>query len=258
MFKHILHKTAFQVGVPKTLAFRTLFLKELYTLSTGSMVYSALLILYAGAALPFTGSGYWFSAGFSDFRSFFLNIPVLFCTILPLLTMNTWTDEVKFQTDRLLASYPVSKITIVLGKYTALLVCFTVLFFMLLCIPLSVLPIVYFDSTSFILSAAALFLFGAAIIALSLALSCITAHAAVSFLLSFFTGVFFTASHLIAQILPLPHHLTAVVRYCSFTLHFESAARGIFDTRDFVFYLLLTAAAGGFNIFILIIKEDNQ
>lgn len=258
MLTRILRTNSVQLDVPKTLAFKTLFFKELSTLATGGTVYITLAVLYAGAALPFTGSGYWFSAGFSDFRSFFLNIPLLFCTILPLLTMNIWTDEVKFQTDRLLASYPVSKITFVLGKYAALLVCFTVLFFMLLCIPLSVLPLVYFDALSFILSAAALFLFGAAVIALSLALSCIAAHAAVSFLLSFLTGLFFTASHLIPQLLPLPQHLAALLRYCSFTLHFESAARGIFDTRDFVFYLLLTAAGVGFNIFILIIKEDHQ
>ena len=258
MFTQILQSRTFQLDVPRMLAFRTLFFKELFTLSTGSMVYITLAVLYAGAALPFTGSGYWFSAGFSDFRSFFLNIPLLFCTILPLLTMNSWTDEAKFQTDRLLASYPVSKITFVGGKYAALLVCFTVLFFLLLCIPLSVLPLVYFDARSFILSAAAVFLFGAAVLSFSLALSCISVHAAVSFLLSFFIGLFFTVSHLIPQVIILPNYLAALLQYCSFMLHFESAARGIFDTRDFVFYLLLIAAGGALNIFILIIKEEQQ
>lgn len=239
-------------------AFKALFTKELHTLVYSPALYAAALVLYLGAALPFVGSGYWFSAGLSDFRSFFLNLPFLFCIVIPLLAMNSWADEKKHGTDRLLAAYPIDKRQLAAAKYAALLVCFAGAASLTMVIPLSVIPLVYFDVFPFFLSYCAVLFFGAALSAWSLALSNISAHTAVSFLLSFFTGIFFTASHVLAQILPLPSFIVKVLRYCSFTLHFESAARGIFDTRDFFFYILLIIAAQGLSVFLLYAQEESR
>ena len=126
-------------------AFKALFNKELHTLIYSPTLYAAALVLYLGAALPFVGSGYWFSAGLSDFRSFFLNLPFLFCIVIPLLAMNSWADEKKHGTDRLLAAYPVDKRLLVAAKYAALLVCFAGTATLTMVIPLSVIPLVYFD-----------------------------------------------------------------------------------------------------------------
>lgn len=240
----------------KRQAFQALFFKELKALLHSPALYAAALVLYLGAALPFVGSGYWFSAGFSDFRPFFLNLPFLFCIIIPLLTMNSWTEENKYGTDRLLAAYPVDKGLLAAAKYTALVLCFTAAASLTVIIPLSVIPLVYFDFFSFILSYIAVLFFGAAFTAWSLALSNISSHPAVSFLLGFFTGLFFTASHVLTHIIPLPGFLVKLLRYCSFTLHFEAAARGIFDTRDFFFYILLIIFAQGFAVFLLTVKEE--
>ena len=229
-------------------AFKALFNKELHALIYSPALYAAALVLYLGAALPFVGSGYWFSAGLSDFRSCFLNLPFLFCIVIPLLAMNSWADEKKHGTDRLLAAYPVDKRLLAAAKYAALLVCFAGAATLTMLIPLSVIPLVYFD----------VLFFGAAFTAWSLALSNISAHTAVSFLLSFFTGIFFTASHVLAQVLPLPSVIVKILRYCSFTLHFESAARGIFDTRDFFFYILLIVAAQGLSVFLLYVQEESR
>ena len=234
-------------------AFKALFNKELHSLIYSPALYAAALVLYLGAALPFVGSGYWFSAGLSDFRAFFLNLPFLFCIVIPLLVMNSWADEKKHGTDRLLAAYPVDKRLLAAAKYAALLVCFAGAATLTMVIPLSVIPLVYFDFFPFFLSYCAVLFFGAAFTAWSLALSNISAHTAVSFLLSFFT-----ASHVLAQVLPLPSAIVKILRYCSFTLHFESAARGIFDTRDFFFYILLIVAAQGLSVFLLYVQEESR
>ena len=239
-------------------AFKALFDKELHTLIYSPTLYVAVLVLYLGSALPFVGSGYWFSAGLSDFRSFFLNLPFLFCIVIPLLAMNSWADEKKHGTDRLLAAYPVDKQLLATAKYAALLVCFAGAATLTMVIPLSVIPLVYFDFFPFFLSYCAVLFFGAAFTAWSLALSNISAHTAVGFLLGFFTGIFFTASHVIAQALQLPSAIAKILRYCSFTLHFESAARGIFDTRDFFFYTLLIVAAQGVSVFLLYVQEESR
>jgi len=239
-------------------AFHALFNKEVKALVYSPAVYASALVLYLGAALPFVGSGYWFSAGISDFRPFFLNLPFLFCIVIPLLAMNGWTDENKHHTDRLLAAYPVDKNLLAAAKYAALLVCFTITATVTLIIPLSVIPLVYFDFFAFFLSYCAVLLFGAAFTAWALALSNISAHTAVGFLLGFFTGIFFTVSHLLAQVLPFPACIGKFLRYCSFSLHFEAAARGIFDTRDFFFYIILIAAAHGLSVFMLYYKEEHR
>ena len=242
----------------RSLVFKALFVKELKAIIYSPATYAAVLVLYLGAALPFVGSGYWFSAGLSDFRPFFLNLPFLFCIVIPLLAMNSWADEKKHGTDRLLAAYPVDKNVLAAAKYTALLVCFACASSIMMIIPLSVIPLVYFDCFPFFLSYCAVLFFGAAFTAWALALSNISIHTAVSFLLGFFIGIFFTASHILAQLLPLPFVIARILRYCSFTLHFESAARGIFDTRDFFFYIILIALAQGLSVFMLHFKEDRQ
>ena len=239
-------------------AFRALFHKELKALMYSPTVYAAALVLYLGAALPFVGSGYWFSAGLSDFRPFFLNLPFLFCIVIPLLAMNSWSDEKKSHTDRLLAAYPIDNFLLAAAKYAALLVCFTVAATAVLIIPLSVIPLVYFDFFSFFLSYCAMMLFGAAFTAWALALSNASIHTPVNFLLGFFTGIFFTVSHVLAQLIPLPACAAGILRYCSFTLHFEAAARGIFDTRDFFFYAALIAAAQGISVLLLYLKEEQR
>lgn len=232
-------------------AFKALFFKELYERLSSPVLYAALLVLYFAAALPFVGSGYWFSAGLSDFRFFFLNLPFLLCIIIPLLAMNSWSDEKKHGTDRLLASYPVTVFLLSAAKYAALFVCGAGATLITLCIPLSVLPLVYFDFLPFFLSYCAILLFTAALSAWALALSSLCSHTALNFLLTVLTGLFFTASHVLAQVLPLPSFVVDMLQYCSFLLHFESAARGIFDTRDFFFYCFSIIAAHGLAVFIL-------
>ncbi len=240
------------------IAFLALCKKELRDLFFSPVAYIAVIVLHLGLALPFIGSGYWFSAGFSDFRPFFLHFPFLFCFVFPLLTMNSWTDEQKHRTDRLLSIYPVPLAVIVTGKYAALCLWFMLMLVISLCIPLSVLPLVYFDAASFLLSYSALVFFGAALLAVSLALSSISAHTPLSFLLSFFVCLFFTVSHAFAAVFSLPPFIAAFLRYCSFPLHFESAARGIFDTRDFFFYIMLIICGIALNLFILAEKESRR
>ncbi len=239
-------------------AFSALCKKELRDLFFSPVAYTAAVVLHLGLALPFIGSGYWFSAGFSDFRPFFLHFPFLFCFIFPLLTMNSWTDEQKYRTDRLLAAYPVPVFVIAAGKYAALCLWFLLMLGISLCIPFSVLPLVYFDAASFVLSYSALVFFGAALLAVSLALSSISAHIAVSFLLSFFVCLFFTVSHAFTAVFSLPLFVQSFLRYCSFPLHFESAARGIFDTRDFFFYILLIICGTALNVFVITARNARR
>jgi len=176
-------------------------------------------------------------------------MPLLFCVVIPMLTMSSWSDEKKQFTDKFLFSLPVSIRYIVLGKYLSLILIWSIMLALSLVIPLSVFSLAYFDSGSFFVSYISIFLFGAGIISISLGLSAVSGKPEINFLLSFLTVLFFTI------IYPLTRNLTLllneIISYLSFSSHFESAARGLFDSRDIIFYLILVALGIELNVFIL-------
>lgn len=225
--------------------------KEICIMYKTSVPYSAAIVFILGAGLFFIGSDYWFNAGLSDFRAFFFNMPFLLCIIIPMLTMSLWADEKKQFTDKFLFSFPVSIRLIVIGKCLSLVCIWFCILVLSTFIPISVFNLVSFGKGSFFISYLAMFFFGAGIIAVSSALSSFSRHASINFLFSFLTVLFFTFIYSVIQKTLLPHVLKNIFRYISFSSHFESAARGIFDLRDFVFYILLALFGIELNVFII-------
>ena len=215
--------------------------KEFKMMYKSSSFYAASLFFLAGAAIAFIGSDSWFNAGLSDLKNFFLNMPLLFCVVIPMLTMSSWSDEKKQFTDKLLFSLPVSIRYIVLGKYLSLILIWSIMLALSLAIPLSVFSLAYFDAGSFFVS----------YISISLGLSAVSGKTEINFLLSFLTVLFFTIIYPLTKNLNLPLLPNKIIAYLSFSSHFESAARGLFDSRDIIFYLILVALGIELNVFIL-------
>lgn len=220
--------------------------------------YGAALFFVLLSGILFIGNNTWLYSGQSDFKIFFLNMPVLFCVMIPLLTMNSWADEKKQFTDKLLFSLPISIRGIVLGKYLSLIALWFLILSLTMIIPISVFSLGYFSIPSFFLSWISVFLFGTGIIAISLAIAAVSRHSAVNFLISFLIISFFTFIHLLMQQFENYSFITAVLNYFSFIRHFESAARGVFDSRDFIFYFILVAFGIELNTFILQIEKDKR
>lgn len=225
--------------------------KEFRMMYKSSSFYAASLFFLAGAAIAFIGSDSWFNAGLSDLKNFFLNMPLLFCVVIPMLTMSSWSDEKKQFTDKFLFSLPVSIRYIVLGKYLSLILIWSIMLALSLVIPLSVFSLAYFDSGSFFVSYISIFLFGAGIISISLGLSAVSGKPEINFLLSFLTVLFFTIIYPLTRNVNFPLLLNEIIAYLSFSHHFESAARGLFDSRDLIFYLILVVLGIELNVFIL-------
>lgn len=235
-----------------------LFKKEFLSFCTMPVLYGAALFFVLGSGLLFIGGTSWFYAGQSDLRAFFLNIPILCCVVIPMFTMSIWADEKKQHTDKLLFSFPISIRGIVLAKYLSLIAAWFLLLILSAVIPVSVFRLGYFSLSSFFLSYCAVFFFGSGVIAFSSALSSLTSHSAINFLLSFLTVLFFTFIHTALFKTENLNFIKTVLNYLSFTLHFESSARGIFDSRDFVFYFVLIALGIELNVFILQIQRSSR
>lgn len=222
------------------------------------VIYGAALFFVLLSGGLFIGNNIWLYSGQSDFKSFFLNMPVLFCIIVPILTMNSWADEKKQFTDKLLFSLPISIRGIVLGKYLSLIAIWFLILSLTMIIPITVFSLGYFSIPSFFLSWISVFLFGAGVIAISLGCAAISRHSAVNFLISLLIISFFTFIHLLMQHFETHTFITAILNYFSFTRHFESAARGVFDSRDFIFYFILIGFGIEVNTFILQIERDKR
>lgn len=143
-----------------------------------------------------------------------------------------------------------------LGKYFSLILIWSIMLGLSLIIPISVFSLAYFDAGSFFVSYFSVFLFGAGIISLSLGLSALSSKPEINFLLSFLTILFFIFIYPLTKNLNFPILLNKIISYLSFSSHFDSAARGILDSRDLMFYFILTALGLELNVFILTRQRD--
>ncbi|WP_088833353.1 ABC transporter permease subunit [Paenibacillus tyrfis] len=143
-------------------------------------------IAYAAFAFFFVIAGYFFSANFLyppyvvDVRPIFGTITFIFLFIIPLLTMRLVSDELRMGTDELLLTSPASISEIVIGKYLAALVVQLLLVVGSLIYPLILSAYGTLDHPVLWMSYLAMFLLGAAMMAVGLFASSLSAHQMVS------------------------------------------------------------------------------
>lgn len=146
---------------------------------------------YAAFAFFFLITGYFFSANFLyppnivDIRPVVGNITFVFLFIIPLLTMRLISDELRQGTDELLLTSPASLTEIVVGKYIAAVIVQLLLVVGSLIYPLILSAYGTLEIPALWLSYLSMFLMGAAMMAIGLFASSLTAHQMVSGIIAF-------------------------------------------------------------------------
>jgi ABC-2 type transport system permease protein len=137
---------------------------------------------YAAFAFFFLISGYFFSSNFLyppnviDVRPVVGTVTFVFLLIIPLLTMRLVSDELRQGTDELLLTSPVSITEIIIGKYLAALAVQFVLVAGCLIYPWIMSAYGTLDQPILWLSFLSMFLIGAAMMAVGLFASSLSAH----------------------------------------------------------------------------------
>jgi ABC-2 type transport system permease protein len=211
--------------------------RELNSFFDSLMAY-ILLALFLG----FTGFFTWvlggsdvFFAGQASLAQFFSFANLSFFIFIPALTMQLLAEERKIGTLELLLTKSVTDRQVVFGKFLAA-------FFML---AISLLFTVPFVITIFSIGPAdpgqvfsgyvGLLLTGAAFVSIGLYASSITSNQIVSFLVALIISVFFEfIFELIAT--SLPGVIGRVFNELSISNHFESISRGVWDSRDLIYF----------------------
>ena len=211
--------------------------------ATGYVVISIFLLLNGLFLWVIPGEFNILDSGYANLDGLFYLSPWLFLFLCPALTMRLLAEEKQSGTWELLSTKPLSKWAIILGKYMAgwMLVIVALLPVLLYYFIVSYLaePVGNIDSGAFWGSFTGLILLAAVYVAIGIFSSSLSNNQLVSFVtavvISFFMlygfeliGSFFSSGKLIY-----------VLDNCGIQSHYKSISRGVIDSRDLIYFLIV-------------------
>ena len=194
-----------------------------------------------------------FTMDIATLRPFFAAFPLAYILVIPVLTMKAWAEEKKLGSSEILLTLPLSEWELVWGKFLSCFMLLSAMLALTLPVPITLLPLGYFDPGVIFAEYMGALLLGASALAIGLFLSCISKNQAAAFL---GTAVALLVVILINNLSPgLPPALAAFANFISLSFHFESFSRGLLDSRDIFFFLLTTALFLFLSAQVLIFKR---
>lgn len=223
-----------------------------YFLNPTGYVFICVFVLLSSAAafLPddFVNSNL---ANLSQLNVWFPLVALIF---VPAISMNVWADERRFGTDELLTTQPVATFSIVLGKYLAAALVYTV---SLLFSAVSNYAILKFlgspDAGLFLTTYCGYWLIGVAATAIASIASYLTSQLTVAYILGVLFNVPFVALQW-ADALPIPARAADILKSFGISAFFEPFGRGMFSVSSVVYFLAIPAVS----VYICFILLDHK
>lgn len=222
-----------------------LFRKELASFFSSPIAY-----LIIGVFLLCTSSVLWIfpeysilNSGYASLTNFFTLAPYVFLLLIPAVCMRTLAEERKEGTLDLLLSRPISALKIVLAKYLAIL---AIVF-------LSIIPTFLYVYSVYVLGAPTGNLDGGAVIgsytglvflsasfaAIGVFASSITKSQVTALVLAVLGSLFFFIGFDLLSGLTFFQTLESFVKSLGIQAHYEAISRGVLDSRDGFYFLVL-------------------
>ncbi|OIO49235.1 MAG: ABC transporter [Parcubacteria group bacterium CG1_02_41_12] len=182
-----------------------------------------------------------FLTGQANMREWFGLVPWLFLLLAPAITMRSWAEEKKSGTVEFLLTLPIRDWEVVIAKFLSSLSFLAVVLIFSLTIPITIGKLGDIDFGVIISGYVGAILMGAMYLSLGLLISSFTKNQIVSFLisLSVLFAIFIIGSNNVMSFLQGP--LASIMQFLSSATHFNSIVKGIFDSRDIIYYLSFTA-----------------
>jgi ABC-2 type transport system permease protein len=191
--------------------------------------------------------------GYAGLDSLFSTAPYLFMFLVPAITMRSLAEERREGTFELLLTRPLSDLQIVLGKYFAgvAVVLFALVPTLIYYYSVYTLgaPQGNIDSGAVIGSYIGLFLLGSAFAAIGLFASSVSKNQVIAFTIAVFLCFFFYSGF--DSLNGLLSLQTFGIQSLGITEHYNSVSRGVLDTRDLMYFLLLDALFILLTLFVL-------
>jgi ABC-2 type transport system permease protein len=203
-----------------------------YILVVTFLVFSSIWIFFVQS---------FFAGNIASLRNFFSVIPIVFIVVMPALTMRSWAEEKKLGTMEVLMTLPYRESTLVIGKFLAALTLLVIMIALTLPLPLLLSRFGDFDWGEILGQYIGVVLLGAAGISVGLFVSSLMANQISSFLISLFVLLVLTLISQVNRVFAVPPWAAGVVNFVSLGYHFSNFQRGLIDTRDLLYYGIVSA-----------------
>ena len=207
------------------------------SLKTGSG--TALSIAFASACAVYTFTLYpFFMVAQASARPLFEFCPFLLSFLAPALTMNLIAEERRECRLGLLTSLPIGYSALIVGKFFGAWLLFVTALACTLCIPLSISWIGPLDWGPVVAGYMGMLLAGSAYLSIGLWMSCIASTGLTSWLLA--VTICFSLYLIGKASLFLPVDWGEWARSISVEMRLESFTRGVIDSRDVIYFLVIS------------------
>jgi ABC-2 type transport system permease protein len=195
------------------------------------------------------------AADVASLRSYFAIMPVIFIGLVPALTMRSWAEETKLGTDEILLTLPLTESELVAGKFLGAFSLLLLALALTVPVPLTLAPLGNFERGEIIGEYLGTALLGGAATAIGLFVSSVTRNQISAFILGAVVLIFLTLVNQVNVVMDLPGWLASVINYVSLRFHVQSFIRGVFDTRDLVYFVAITFLSLYLNVKVLVFRR---
>jgi ABC-2 type transport system permease protein len=237
----------------------SLFKKEItqfFGSITGTMVSVVFLLLTGLFLWVFSGNYNIPNGGYATLDGLFEIAPWIYLFLIPAVTMRMFADEKRSGTMELLLTRPVTELQLILSKFLAALAVVLLTLIPTLVYFLSVYllgnPVGCIDIGATWGSYTGLFFLAVIYLTIGLLTSSITDNQVVAFILAVFMCFVWYSGFGFLALLPFPSHISSIIISLGIDAHYESVSRGVLDSRDLLYFLLM---AGFFILLTRIVLE---
>lgn len=196
-----------------------------------------------------------FAQNIASLRDYFAIFPTVFILVLPATTMRSWAEERKLGTDELLLTFPIKDSELVIGKFLASLTLLVIVLALTIPVWLSVNPFGYFEKGQIASEYLGVFLLGGAGLSIGVLISALSTNQITAFLVTAFALLVLTFVGEIPKFLPMPDWVAGTLNYLSIDGHFESFRKGLLDSRDVLYFLLIWMVCLYSNVKVIVLSK---
>ena len=229
--------------------------RELRSYFTTPVAYIVVVFFLVVTAAWFFFAQQFFAQDAATLRGYFSLWPVVFILLLPALTMRSWAEERRQGTAEILLTLPVRERELVAGKFAAAFALLLLLVVLTLPLALSVSTFGSFDPGQIAMEYLGVLLLGCAGIAAGQFVSALSANQISAFLFGVVFMLVITMIGQIPSVAVLPGWLASAFSWISFDFHFDSFSKGVFDSRDVLYFVVLCAGFLYFTTKVLLLRR---
>ncbi len=208
--------------------FALVFQRLFHSLSGPLFYLCALVLNFFCAGSFFLGGTFFSGLSGTSLNQFFNAVPYISVVVIPVLCLNPFSSYEKM--------LPFSRRRLELAKVASKFIEFLAMLVPSLSVPVSVALFGRVEAAEVFTGFLFISLYALASIALCFLMQSVTENSGISFLLSIIVLSFSNSVHLFSRSASSSGAVSVVLRFLSFAWHFDSAGKGIFDSRDFVFF----------------------